>query len=119
MALDMKQLENHMVLPHPTPSEYETEDYEINNTILLEAWDRFASINRADLDYLEKSKRYQGDPDLFNMDSMSPLEYSSLVESVDKRIETFDFLYSKASSFEYLGMDTDLTVLVFQWWLSL
>ena len=115
----MIQLENHMIIPSVTPEQWEADGAELDKNFLLEAWDNFSCVNRSKMDYLEKSKRFQTDPDLFNIDSMSSLEYSWLMDSVDNRIETFDLLYSDAGSFEYKGTDTDLSILFYQWWVSL
>jgi hypothetical protein len=107
----MTQLENHMVLPHPTPSEWEGDAPEITTELLYEAWDNFSELNRSDMDYLSNVKRYQ----VALFDPLTPF----LKESIQKRVETFNDLFDNSESFEFDGMDLDLRTFVYQWWVSL
>ena len=107
----MTQLDNHMVLPSHTPSEYETEDYTITSEILYEAWDNFSDKNSSDMDYLSHVKRYQ----VALFDPLTPF----LKDSILKRVETFNDLFDNSESFEFNGMDVDLRAFVYQWWVSL
>jgi hypothetical protein len=112
----MTQLENHMVLPHPTPEQWEFDAEDLNHTLMLDAWDDFCYLNHKELDYLEKTKRFQVDSEQFNIDTLNYANYEALKDSILNRLSTFEQLYFKAEMFEYEGVDVNLGPLMYQWW---
>jgi len=116
----MTQLENHMVLPHPTPSEYETEDYDTLNNNILKAWDDFHENNSEIMDYISNAKRYSVVWfETFVPGDVLKLQTQFMLDSVQKRVSMFNDLFEDSEVYEFKGIDYDLRILTYNWWVSL